>query len=85
MLLVHAAAVVAQTQPNSTPEDEYKRLIKVNEDIQPLGDTPFGERISLYDGSLSFEQTDISVPGARADDYYRARLPPAQCRRAHRL
>ncbi|WP_429199205.1 hypothetical protein [Luteibacter sp. W1I16] len=46
-----------------TPEDEYKKLVKVSEDIQPLGDTPFGERISLYDGSLTFEQVDISVAG----------------------
>jgi hypothetical protein len=55
------AVVHAQTTVN--PEDEYKKLIKVNEDIQPLGDTPFGERIGLYDGSLSFLQVDISVPG----------------------
>jgi len=46
-----------------TPEDEYKKLIRVNEDIAPLGDTPFGESVSLYNGSLSFEQTDISLPG----------------------
>ncbi|WP_336807971.1 hypothetical protein [Fulvimonas yonginensis] len=45
------------------PEDEYRKLIHVNEDIQPLGEHPFGENISLYDGSLSFTQTDISLPG----------------------
>ncbi|HEV2679260.1 MAG TPA: hypothetical protein VGV14_02055, partial [Rhodanobacter sp.] len=46
-----------------TPEDEYKNLVKVDQDIQPLGAHPFGESISLYDGTLSFEQTDVSVPG----------------------
>ncbi|HWX65436.1 MAG TPA: hypothetical protein VNZ27_03310 [Rhodanobacter sp.] len=46
-----------------TPEDEYKKLIKVDRDIQPLGAHPFGENISLYDGTLSFEQADVSVPG----------------------
>ncbi|MEY2168377.1 MULTISPECIES: hypothetical protein [unclassified Rhodanobacter] len=46
-----------------TPEDEYKQLIKVNQDIQPLGAHPFGENISLYDGTLSFEETDVSLPG----------------------
>jgi hypothetical protein len=51
--LVHAA----------NPEDEYRKLIRVNQDIQPLGEHPFGENISLYDGSLSFTQTDISLPG----------------------
>lgn len=52
---------IAQTM--ATPEEEYKKLIKVNEDVQPLGETPFGERISLYDGSLSFSQTDVTVTG----------------------
>ena len=51
--LVHAA----------NPEDEYRKLIRVNQDIQPLGEHPFGESISLYDGSLSFTQTDVSLPG----------------------
>src|ERR1700754_1198143 len=49
----------AYAQSIASPEDEYKRLVKVSEDIHPLGDTPFGERIGLYDGSLSFEQVDI--------------------------
>lgn len=65
MTMVGAAllpsAVLSQT--TTKPEDEYKMLIKVNDDIQPLGDTPFGERIGLYDGSLSFSQTDITVTG----------------------
>jgi YD repeat-containing protein len=46
-----------------TPEDEYRKLIKVSEDIQPLGENPFGESIGLYDGSLSFEVTDVSLRG----------------------
>ncbi|WP_162098625.1 hypothetical protein [Rhodanobacter spathiphylli] len=46
-----------------TPEDEYKKLVRVNEDIQPLGENPFGEQVGLYNGSLSFEQTDISLAG----------------------
>jgi hypothetical protein len=54
--------MVAHAQ-SVTPEDEYRKLIKVSEDIQLLGENPFGERIGLYDGSLSFNQTDISVPG----------------------
>jgi len=61
--IVPVLAAHAQSQPTSSPEDEYKKLIKVTEDIEPLGDTPFGERISLYDGTLSFEQTDITAAG----------------------
>jgi hypothetical protein len=54
----------SQSSSGNTPESEYKKLIKVDEEVQPLGANPFGESISLYDGSLSFEQTDISLPGA---------------------
>ena len=47
----------------TTPEAEYRQLIRVNEDVQPLGEHPFGEQINIYDGSLSFTQTDVSLPG----------------------
>ena len=53
--VAHAQSVV--------PEDEYKKLTRVSEDIQPLGEHPFGEDISIYDGALSFVQTDISLRG----------------------
>lgn len=46
-----------------TPEDEFKKSIRVSEDVQPLGEHPFGENISLYNGSLSFEQVDIDLAG----------------------
>ena len=48
---------------NVTPENEYKKRIRVSEDIQPLGENPFGEQIGLYNGALSFEQKDISIAG----------------------
>ncbi len=54
---------LAHAQSVATPEDEYRKLIRVNEDIQPLGEHPFGESISLYDGSLTFHQTDVSASG----------------------
>lgn len=58
--MLFSAACQAQSV---TPEDEYKQLIKVNQDIQALGPHPFGENINLYDGTLSFEETDVSLPG----------------------
>lgn len=61
VLMVFSSAGHAQS--TVTPEDEYRKLTRVTEDIQTLGDTPFGEAISLYSGSLSFEQTDISAAG----------------------
>ena len=45
------------------PSTEYLNRIKVSESVQPMGDSPFGENISLYSGALSFRQTDISFPG----------------------
>lgn len=62
-LVLMALVSPGYTQSVVTPEDEYRKLIRVNEDIQPLGENPFGEAISLYSGSLSFEQTDISASG----------------------
>ncbi|KAG9590063.1 hypothetical protein KCV01_g12006, partial [Aureobasidium melanogenum] len=49
---------------NSNPEDEYKKLVKVDEEIQPLGENPFGENVNVYDGTLSFHITDFSLPGS---------------------
>ena len=46
-----------------TPEQEYKKRIHVTDDVSPLGENPFGERIGLYDGSLSFNETDVSANG----------------------
>ena len=53
---VHADTIV-------DPSTEYLNRIKVGETIQPLGETPFGESVSLYTGGISFRQTDISLPG----------------------
>jgi YD repeat-containing protein len=58
-------AQVGRADPG--PEDEYRKLIKVTQDVQPLGATPFGESISLYDGSLTFDQTDVEEKGIGPD------------------
>ncbi|URX62469.1 hypothetical protein KR767_20950 [Luteibacter anthropi] len=52
----------AQTA-TTNPENEYKKLVEVKEDIQPIGDNPFGENVNVYDGTLSFHVTDFSLPG----------------------
>lgn len=46
-----------------TPEDEYKKLIQVDQSIHPLGEHPFGEQVNLSTGELSFEETDVSLQG----------------------
>jgi len=54
-LLTHAQSV--------TPEQEYQKLIQVDQNIQPLGEHPFGENINLYDGTLSFDLSDVTLRG----------------------
>ena len=46
-----------------SPTDEYKELVTSAQDVTALGAHPFGERVDLDSGALSFEVTDISVPG----------------------
>lgn len=50
-------------QQSISPELEYKKLLKVDEEVQPLGENPFGENVGLYNGNLSFSQADISLSG----------------------
>lgn len=60
-VLMSSASVCATT---STPEDEFKSLIRVNQDIQPLGESAFGEIVALRTGAVSFRQTDVHLAGA---------------------
>ncbi|WP_430389976.1 hypothetical protein [Dyella sp. 20L07] len=60
---VLALGCVSAWAQTTYPESEYRKLIRVDEEINPLGENPFGESVSLYDGSFSFTQTDINVPG----------------------
>ncbi len=64
-----------------TPESEFQKRIKVSEDINPVGDHPFGENISLYNGGLSFEENDIKLSGQGPDieltrSFHPADVPP---------
>ncbi|MGF6710346.1 YD repeat-containing protein [Luteibacter sp. W1I16] len=55
-----ATAVTAQSV---SIESEWKKLLRVSDDIQPLGPNALGESISTYDGSLSFRQVDLEAKG----------------------
>ncbi len=59
-MLVLSGACHAQS---ATPDQEYQKLIQVDQGIHPLGAHPFGENINPYDGSLSFSVTDVSLRG----------------------
>ncbi|HTV84874.1 MAG TPA: hypothetical protein VME63_05690 [Dyella sp.] len=62
VLWVLAGSCHAQTT-YATPDQEYQKLIQVDQNIEPLGEHPFGENISTYDGSVSFNVTDVSLRG----------------------
>jgi YD repeat-containing protein len=67
-LIAYVAIVVAvcsmgKAFADVTPEDEYRKKIRVSEEISPLGEHPFGEHISTYNGSLSFLLADVTVAG----------------------
>lgn len=55
--------IAAQCHAQVSPTDEYPKLIRSAQDVSALGAHPFGESVDLYTGALSFEVTDVSVPG----------------------
>ncbi|MBL8262569.1 MAG: RHS repeat-associated core domain-containing protein [Xanthomonadaceae bacterium] len=46
--------------------EDYARLVKGRELVDPLTDSSFGEQLSLFDGSTRFSVTDVSLPGNSA-------------------
>jgi hypothetical protein len=58
-----ANTVSAQT---TTVIDEQYKQIKAPGAIAKLGTDLFGDRVNLYNGSLEFTQTDVSIPGNNA-------------------
>ena len=53
-------------QSSVTIFEEYRKLIQSREVVGALGNDLFGEQVSMYSGSLEFQQTDISLPGNNA-------------------
>lgn len=57
-----ASHAIAQSLP-VVASDEYRSKLRVTDVIQPAGDAAFGEKISLYDGSISWSQVDVTLKG----------------------
>lgn len=64
-LFVVAAAVLVpfSAGAQTTPYQEYDRLVKANEMVSPLGSELFGDNVGLYNGSTEFTVSDIDIPG----------------------
>jgi hypothetical protein len=71
--LLSIVATAVQSQETSTFKQQSK-LIRPTEETVALGNDLFGDKVSLYTGSLEFVQTDVSLPGNN-------RLPVAVGRR----
>lgn len=43
--------------------EEYAKRIHASEQVSPLTDDMFGDHVNLFDGTVEFRTTDISLPG----------------------
>jgi RHS repeat-associated protein len=46
--------------------EDYAKVVRGRELVEPLTDSSFGDQVGLYDGSMRFAVTDVSVPGNNA-------------------
>jgi RHS Repeat len=54
---------LAQSAGAKQPWEEYDKLVQKSEAIGALGPDLFGESVGFFNGSLSFNTTDVSLPG----------------------
>ena len=55
--------LAAHAQIVPTWREEYDKRLKYGDLVEPLKGEIFGEKVNLYDGSVSFTATDITLPG----------------------
>ncbi len=60
---MHAQPLGAQTAGALYPSQEYADHVAKTEAITAHGADVFGDSVNLFNGTLSFRQTDLSVPG----------------------
>ena len=67
VLLLFCGASFAQTGARGHYSwEKYGDRIKASQAVSPLGNEAFGDRVSLSNGALSFEATDVAIPGNNA-------------------
>lgn len=64
--LPHLAGAQQTHYDGVDPYEEYGKRIKSAQGISPLGDSVFGDNVSLYNGATTFQATDVSIPGNSA-------------------
>ena len=60
---IHEASAQTTDPGGPTPASEASLAIKADEQLADAGGTSVGDIVDLFTGSLSFQQTDVSLPG----------------------
>ncbi|WP_022982039.1 hypothetical protein, partial [Ideonella sp. B508-1] len=63
LLLALCSSAGAQAQQDETAYTQQGQLIRANQAVTALGPDLMGDKVSLFNGSTEFVQTDISLPG----------------------
>ncbi|MDP3294523.1 MAG: hypothetical protein Q8M37_07265 [Nevskia sp.] len=74
----------AQAQTAKEPWEELDKRVNASENIAPLGNDLFGDRVGLERGDLSFSNTDLSLPGNNALPVAITRTLTVNVRRGYR-
>lgn len=61
-----STTLFAQTEPALIERDMYQQRLESTRQIKALDDSIFGDVIELQNGGLSFEVTDVALPGNNA-------------------
>lgn len=59
-------ALVSGSSDGVSPYLEYRKRIEAAQNLSPLDESLFGDSVSLYNGSTTFTNTDIDLPGNNA-------------------
>lgn len=74
----------AHAQTTKEPWEELDKRVNASENIAPLGNDLFGDKVGLKRGDLSFSNTDVSLPGNNALPVAITRTLTANTRRGYR-
>jgi YD repeat-containing protein len=56
-------AFAAHAQSGVEPYEEFGKRLRAAQEVTPLKSDLFGDHVSLYNGSVEFDITDIDIPG----------------------
>lgn len=65
-LLACSLVLIAHADDGVDAYEEYGQRLNAAQTIGPLSDSVFGDSVNLYDGSTTFDVTDVSLPGNNA-------------------